>query len=453
VIFEIVSLESSSIIYDFSIFKKDSDMTWFVSVNRKRLKFKTLSLSKSLIRIRIQNYMRLTCSYCMQWMKIHCNLENSSFCNFTTSSILTLCRLLIFLLVNEHCSYQCKNLSLYIKSCRSYFANSFFSNAMNFEQVSLLILIERLWLMMYVDFNLFRKIDLRCLEIFNKKWQSWTKKSSLSTFSSRYTKLFKNAEQSARSLISCLNIFKSIWRKDSFNNHLMICINWSFRKICLIDLRWLNDEIVFLKKRCLFSSNKTLTFHKTSYFCMMLSKCILMWKFDNFSVSSFLTSFKVEAFKNSIWLGWKVWFNIMKSSKKELIDVTKIELCLKLIKLSTSLLLIFRFLLVNFEVWTTFIKLKIIVLRQEFVDWMFLDLEWINKTMILTYCFLRILQTQTQWYFLSNWIFDEDLKIWRSIDSWKILANDVFSINNATITNSCQSRDMNKRGFLSEEEY
>jgi hypothetical protein len=299
---ETFRFESKSIIYDFSIFKKDNDMIRFVSISRNKLKFKTSSFSKSLSRIWIQKYTRLTCSYCMQWVKMHCNLQNSSSCNFKKSSTRTLCRLLIFLSINKHCSYQCKNLFFHIKSCKSYFVNSFFSKTMKFEHVLLMILIERFWFMMYVDFSLFRTVDLKCFEIFNKKWKSIFKRSSLRTFSSENTRLFRNAKQSARNLFIWLDIFKSIWRKKSFNKHLMICINWFFKKICFIDLRWLNDRIVFLKKRCLFSLNKTLTFHRTSYSCMMFSKCISMWKFDNFFVSSFWTSFKVEAYDDSSWL-------------------------------------------------------------------------------------------------------------------------------------------------------
>ncbi len=294
----------------------------------------------------------------MQWVKMHRSLQNSSSCNSRKSSTRTLCRLLISLSVNEHCSYQCKNLSSHIKSCRSYSANPFFSKTMKFEHVLLMILTERFWLMMYADFSLFRTVDLKCLEVFNKKWESTSKRSSLRTFSSEDTRLFRSARQSARSLSIWLDIFKSIWRKEPFNKHLMICINWSFRRICLTGLRWLNDRTAFLKKRCLSSSNKTLTFHRTSYSCMMLSKCIPMWKFGNFFVSSFWTSFKVEAYDGSSWLDWEAWSSTAKSSERELTDVVKTELCLKWEKISTCLLIVFLFLLVDFEFWAAFIKPK-----------------------------------------------------------------------------------------------
>jgi hypothetical protein len=127
--------------------------------------------------------------------------------------------------------------------------------------------------MMYVDFNLFRIVNLKCLEVFNKKWKSISKKLSLKTFSSKDTKFFKNAKQIARNLFIWLNIFKSIWRKESFNKHLMICINWFFKRICFIDLRWLNDKIVYLKKRCLFSvdiSTMMIHFKSIYWWCSLL---------------------------------------------------------------------------------------------------------------------------------------------------------------------------------------
>ncbi len=142
-IVEFFRFESRSIIYNFSIFKEDNDMIRFISINRKKLKFKISFLSKNLLRVWTQKYTRFICSYCMQWVKMHRNLKNSSFCNFKKSSTRTLCRLLIFLSINEHCSYQCKNLFFHIKSCRSYFINSFFSKIMKFEHVFLMILIKR----------------------------------------------------------------------------------------------------------------------------------------------------------------------------------------------------------------------------------------------------------------------------------------------------------------------
>jgi hypothetical protein len=114
------------------------------------------------------------------------------------------------------------------------------------------------------------------------------------------TKNLNKKEHCCRNRIIWWNIFITLWRKNSFNNYLKINIITFFNKICLNDFRWLIKKTIFLKNRCLFSLNKTLTFHKISYSSIMISKWISIWKLNNFCVSFLSKSTSIKTF--DVWI-------------------------------------------------------------------------------------------------------------------------------------------------------
>ena len=91
--------------------------------------------------------------------------------------------LLIALTIKKHCFYQYKELSLHLKSRRSYFNITACITCLNLESMSLFIRIERLWSFMYERFN-FRRTATRTWNTDFNRSNEWSLFSSLFSSSS-----------------------------------------------------------------------------------------------------------------------------------------------------------------------------------------------------------------------------------------------------------------------------